>query len=144
MMPSRPKGFTLLELMIVVVIIAILTTLAVYNYGRYGYRSRRSDAQDFLHQIASAEERYYSNHNVYTTTLADIGITSNVSPRNYYTVTAANGPTGDTSSYLLTATPQTGQPQAGDIWCSTLSLDSRGAKVPAPGTAVVPGNGSCW
>jgi type IV pilus assembly protein PilE len=139
------RGFTLLELMIVVAVIAILASLALYNYNRYGFRARRADGHEILLRVAAAEERYFTNFNAYTTDLTDpatatppgLGFTNAVSEDGYYTVAAvlANGG----ASYILTATPQGGQ--AGDA-CGALTLSDTGVKLPA-GTG--PGNnGNCW
>jgi type IV pilus assembly protein PilE len=136
------RGFTLLELMIVVAIMGILATLALYNYNRYGYRARRADGHEILLRLASAEERYFTNFNTYTTDLTDpapngLGFTNANSEDNYYTVAVvlANGG----ASYTLTATPQGGQ--ASDS-CGALSLSDTGVKLPA-GTGTG-NNGNCW
>ncbi|GAI02651.1 unnamed protein product, partial [marine sediment metagenome] len=57
MRSSAKKGFTLIELMIVVAVIAILAAIAYPSYTRYVYRARRADGQDLLMRIAAAQER---------------------------------------------------------------------------------------
>lgn len=57
------KGFTLIELMIVVVIISILSALAIPSYQRYVLRTHRKDAMSALQGLAQAMERYYVQHN---------------------------------------------------------------------------------
>jgi type IV pilus assembly protein PilE len=144
---GNSRGFTLIELMIVVAVIAVLAAIAYPAYSQYGYRSRRSDGQDFLMQIAAAEERYYTNFNTYTTSVtgtgsAGLGMTSATSPENFYTVAVAAPAAGVTiaSGFLATATP-TGV-QAGDTSCTTLSIDNTGTKrSTSTGTST---NGSCW
>ncbi len=141
-MRRMARGFTLIELMIVVAIMAILATLALYNYNRYGFRARRADGHEILLRVASAEERYFTNFNTYTTDLIDpptagLGFTTATSEDGYYTVTVvlANGG----ASYTLTATPQLGQ--ANDS-CGALSISDTGVKLP---TGTGPGNnGKCW
>ena len=54
----KNRGFTLIELMIVVVVISILATIAVPSYRNYVIRANRSEAQQFMMQIANAEEQY--------------------------------------------------------------------------------------
>lgn len=74
---SRRRGFTLIELMIVVAVIAILTTIAVPMYSKQIRESRRADAKTALLDLASREERYYTVNNVYTSNLTDLGYASN-------------------------------------------------------------------
>jgi type IV pilus assembly protein PilE len=138
------KGFTLIELMIVVAVIAILASLAYYNYGRYAFRTRRADAREMLMRIAAAQERYYTNFNAYATSVtaappAGLGITDATSEHGYYTITTANGASGDAQSYVLTATPVSGQAQASDA-CGALTLDNLGNKSQTGNES----NGSCW
>ena len=130
----RLRGFTLIELMIVVAIVAILAAIAYPSYSRYGFRARRSDAQNILMQMASAQERFYTNFNRYGT-LAELTLSA-VSENGYYNVVITNP--GGTASFLATATP-TGI-QAGDT-CGALSIDNTANKLPlgSPGN-----NGTCW
>ena len=62
----RARGFTLIELMVVVAIIAILATIAYASYTNYVFRSRRTDARQALLQAAALQERYYTNYNAYS------------------------------------------------------------------------------
>jgi type IV pilus assembly protein PilE len=138
---NKVRGFTLLELMIVVIVVAILATLAIYNYARYGYRARRADGQNMIQKIAAAEERYYTNFNNYTTSITGaapggLAFPSTNSEKGYYSVSAAVG-TGN-QTYTLTATPA--GPQTNDK-CGQLILDNTGAKSASPGDT---SNGSCW
>lgn len=139
------KGFTLIELMIVVAIIAILASLAYFSYSRYAFRTRRADGREMLMRVASAEERYYTNFNQYaigaitTDPPAGLGFAAATSERGYYTVNVANGPGGGGDDYVLTAVPQ--NDQAGDA-CGSLTLDSAGVK--SWSTSPTESNGKCW
>ena len=137
MREHKNRGFTLLELMIVVIVIAILATLAIYNYAKYGYRTRRADGKEMIQRVAAAEERYYTNFNKYTTTLSDLNFSSGTSVKGYYLVSAANGTSGDTQSYILSAAPQ--GVQANDA-CVNLTLDNTGAQAFTGAET----NGKCW
>ena len=107
------RGFTLLELMIVVVIIAMLASFAVPAYQRYAQRARRADGKELLMRVAAAQERYYTNFNRYAasplTAASSLGLTTLTSERGYYTVDSANGASGNNQSYTLTVTPVTGK-----------------------------------
>ena len=131
------RGFTLIELMIVVAIVAILAAIAYPSYTKQVQRTRRADGREMLMRIASAQERYYTTRNSYTTTLADLGFTSGASEKGYYDVAVDNGATGDTQSYKLTATPA--GVQAGDA-CGDLTIDNTGKK----GRSGSDSNGTCW
>ena len=142
---NRSGGFTLLELMIVVVIVGLLAALAMFNYNKYGYRARRADGKEMLMRVASAQERYFTNFNQYADSLTKLGFsatnscsTLGASEKCYYVVSTANGTSKDTQSYLLTATPQAPS-QSGDV-CKNLTLDNTGTKSYTGQQT----NGNCW
>lgn len=145
MRTGNAKGFTLIEMMIVVVIIAILAAIAYPSYMKYVYRARRSDGQNLLMLIAAAEERYYTNFNTYTKNIAlaspnGLGFPSTSNGSLYYNASVDVGLTGDIkTSFIATAKPVA--PQDGDTSCPTLTIDNTLAKTPTPGQQA---NGSCW
>ena len=65
----RLHGFTLIELMIVVVIIGIIAAIAYPSYTKYVVQTRRSDAQIALTRAATQQEKFYSDCGYYATTL---------------------------------------------------------------------------
>jgi len=142
---THPRGFTLIELMIVVVIVAILAAIAIPSYQRYVYRSRRPDGKDLLIRLAQAEERYYATHNSYPATATSIDPNlSLTSEKSYYVATIAvpnPNPGAGPASYLLTATPQ--PPQDADV-CGALTLDNTGVKTPIATDMPQNSNGLCW
>lgn len=135
--PARRRGFTLIEVMIVVAIIAILAIIALPNYSRYVYRTHRADGKNMLMAVAAAQERFYTNFNHYGS-MSDLGFTVVTSEKGYYTVATANGTTGDAQSYVLTATPQ--GVQRNDS-CAELTISETGLKQ-APHDNHT--NGACW
>lgn len=147
----KQKGFTLIELMVVVAIVGILAAVAYPSYTDYITRSRRTDAKSALMATAQAMERFYTEKMTYNAATlgtsaptTDIGLTT--SPDSFYTIAFDSDPTDatacsatDTTSpsgtaFRLCATP-TGS-QAGDTACGTFSLSSTGVKTPT--------TGRCW
>jgi len=125
-MGSKMKGFTLIELMIVVVIIAILAAVAYPSYQDSVTDSRRSDAQGVLMGFAGAMERHYTNSSSYTAAAA--GGADTGSPQIYATESPLDGASkyydltifaANDSTYILRATPKNAQ--AGDGYLEILS-----------------------
>lgn len=144
---NQSGGFTLIELMIVVAVIALIAAFALPSYQRYGQRARRADGKELLMRVAAAQERYYTNFNRYAadplTAATSLGLTSTTSERGYYTINSVNGPTGNTQSYVLSAVPVAGKAQAYDK-CGTLSISNTGVKTPIATAMPQNSNGACW
>lgn len=138
----QQAGFSLIELMVVVVIIAILAAIAVPAFGRYAFRTRRVDGQELLLRIATAQERYYTSNNYYGS-LSDIGYTAPVSSEHGYYVATSGVASGSTSAqaYTVTAAPQNAQ--ATDV-CGSLTINDAGARTPLASSASSAINGKCW
>ncbi len=69
---TQQQGFTLIELMITVAIIAILAAVAYPSYNEYVQRGHRSEGQALLNDTAAFQERYDAQNFVYVTATADI------------------------------------------------------------------------
>jgi type IV pilus assembly protein PilE len=123
---SKPQGFTLIELMIVVVVIAILAAIAFPSYSRYLVQSRRSSAQAHLMDIAQSQQRYLLDARSYGGDLATLNVTTPTTVSAYYTIAIATA-AGPPPTFTATATPIAGTSQASD---ATLSIDQAGEKLP--------------
>lgn len=127
----KTRGFTMIELMIVVAIIGILASVAFPIYTQYVVRSNRTDAMERLAEVMNQQQRFVLRQRTYTANLALVGFGLNANgavdtARNLYQITAA-ACTGSTIQrcVILSAAPITGLSQDGD---GSLTLDSRGQK----------------
>ncbi len=156
----KTAGFTLLELMIVVAIIAIIMAVALPAYDKQMLKSRRADAKTSLMALAQLQESFNMNNaNSYASSLLDTAANGGLNcqtkglcqddggtaktPEAYYdlSVTDLQGGTDDfVSGFVLTATIASGGPQD-DAWekahCNTLSINSLGQKTSTP-------TADCW
>lgn len=124
------KGFTLIELMVVIAIIAGLVALAVPSYQEYIVRSNRTDLQSHLLRLASDLERYKSQQMSYRgVTLAMINggvATYPISGAARYNLVLNLLPSAATATgWTLVATPAAGSTQVGD---GALSIDNQGRR----------------
>ncbi len=127
---KQMRGFTLIELMIVVAIVGILSAIAYPSYTDSVRKSRRTDGESALVDAAQRLEVYYASQASYTTTLTvpdpDISATS---PEGYYTISilAATVACPVASCYVLNAAPTTTGGQNNDL-VQGFQLTSTGAK----------------
>jgi type IV pilus assembly protein PilE len=139
---SASGGFTLIEIMITVLIVAVLAAVATAGYRSQVQKSRRTDARNALLDLAGREEKLFTTVNAYSQTPSDlgygaVGISFPITVGSgYYTVSASvpNPPV----SYLITATAI--GTQANDTQCATLSVDQTGAQTSTGGAA----SATCW
>jgi len=97
------KGFTLIELMIVIAIIGILAAIAIPQFASYRERGFIASMKADCNTIKIAEEAYFVDNNTYTTTTADLpGVPTSFSAGNSVAVTA--GADGIGSSFIVTVT----------------------------------------
>ncbi len=139
---AQERGVTLIELMTVVVVVAILASIAVPSYRSYLIRSQRSDAKTALLQVQGAEERFYLQANAYTSDVTSppptgLGLTA-VSTNGFYEIGVQ--PLDGNQSYIATAKPIAGKGQSDDTKCTAFSITDTGVRdATGPG-----GRDYCW
>jgi type IV pilus assembly protein PilE len=144
---SSQRGITLIELMTVVVIVAVLASIAVPSYRSYLLRSQRTDARTVLLKIQAAQERFLLQQNRYAT---DAELTLEPpqglgqfreSENRFYTVQIAAGATP--TEYALIARPRAGGGQQDDDKCAEFSIDQNGIKR-AKNAGGADATNNCW
>lgn len=123
----RSKGFTLIEVMIVVAIVGILAAIAYPSYVEYTKKTRRAEASAVLFEAAQVTERQFSRTGAYAG--APIPTRSPITGDAVYNVALANG-AGTDGGYLITATAVAGGVMAGDD-CATMTINALGQTTPA-------------
>ena len=135
-----PRGVTLFELLVVLVVVGIAAAVAIPAFRQHTLRVNRAEGMAALLQVQSAEESHYARHNTYTASIAaappaGLGLSA-ASASNKYTLAVALAVDGQ--SYIATATPVGGQ--AADLECFAFSVDARGRRA-VSGPA---GSQRCW
>lgn len=126
---TKLAGFTLVELMIAVAVVAILAAVAVPSYQNAIVKSRRGAAAACMGEAAQFMERFYTTNLSYlkpdgtAPTLPAAQCQADLA--DHYTIALAAGTTART--YVLTATPKSAQATK-DTKCGTLKIDQRGTK----------------
>lgn len=128
------RGFTLIELMVAIVIIAILAGIGFPMYIQQVERARRADGTSVAMLIALAQERFFTLNSTYTIDLteSDLRLSSKVqsglSESGHYNVAVTPGLAGIATSFVVTVTPIAGGSQMEDEECRTMMVDQIGAK----------------
>jgi type IV pilus assembly protein PilE len=162
---KRTYGFTLIELMIVVLVVSILVGVAVPTYQNQVRKSRRTDAKTALLDMAGREAKFMTLNNAYTATPAQVGYSGSfpqtIGSGQYYTMSvctstaagtsattvACPGAAAGTTSFIIAAVPVAGTSQAKDGSCQYFAVDNTGAQYASSSSAGPPGTdttSTCW
>jgi len=131
---ARARGFTLIEVMVAVAIVAVLAGVALPSYREHLRKSRRAEAQAYLMAVASRQQQFLLDTRAYATTLSAVGIAAPATVAASYDLVVATV-AGPPPTFRLTATPKATTDQVSER-CGTLAIDQTGAKFAALGT--------CW
>jgi type IV pilus assembly protein PilE len=121
---ARTRGFTLIELMITVAIIAVLAAIALPSYQDYVRKGRRADGRALLQAASLAQEKFRLGNASYSSATTNLsppcGAGTCTSEQGYYTLAIGLGasPTG----YILTANAVSTSSQANDTGCTAIVL----------------------
>lgn len=113
--PTRTRGFTLIEIMIVVVIIGVLSVMAYPMYAKYQCRAKQGEAKVALKVIYLAQDAYRGRNDMY--------ITAAMAPTELYPVLTGNYSRYDfpiinatNNTFLAEANGKAGNVMVGDSW----------------------------
>ncbi len=120
------RGFTLVELMVTIAIVALLLTTAMPAYRAYSEKLMIVDGRNHLVELMYLQHKYFAEKATYTVDpVKHLGVEDTLSDKGHYRVTAAACGGGIAECVRLSAAPA-----AEDSGLQTLTLDSRGARTP--------------
>ena len=124
---AKLRGFSLIELMITVAIVALLAAIALPSYNNSVRKAKRMDAKIALLDMASRQERFFSTNNTYTNVAANLGYTTLPasvpgSGTTTYEISVSSATAG---AYILLATPKTDQLKDS---CGSYSINQLGVQ----------------
>ena len=124
--PGADGGFTLIELMITVAMVAILVTVALPSYRDHMRTSRRAEAQAFLMAIAARQQQFLVDTRGYAGALGTIALATPTNVEAAYDIVVA-ATAGPPPTFQVSATPKPDTDQTHER-CGVLSIDQTGAK----------------
>lgn len=121
---SKANGFTLIEMMIAVTMLAIVVAIALPSYQGSVRKAHRASAQSFLLEAADREQHLFITSRRYADTVEKLGLTIPKKVSDYYEI-VIKLQAGPPAGFLITANPIGSQTDDGP-----LSIDRSGQKLP--------------
>ena len=112
---KNDRGFTLIELMIVVAVVGILAALAIPNFLRFQAKSKQTEAQVNLRSIYASQNTYFAEHDTYTAAITNLEWEPEGTARYQYTIMD----NADTAHYTAQASGNIDNDATRDVWSIT-------------------------
>jgi type IV pilus assembly protein PilE len=139
-MKAQQSGFTLIELMVVVMIVGIISAIAYPSYREQVRRSNRSEAKIALEEKAQALEKCFTRSMDFTSAACANARANVFTPNRTYQVGVNPGIPTTATTFALIATPQGNQ--AGDAECLNFTLNESGLRGVSGSASATPER--CW
>ena len=140
----RGRGFTLIELMVVIAIIGIISAIAYPSYMEYVKKAKRADAQASLTELSQYMERWYTGHGFYSKAAdgaAAPDLPFDTSPKEGEAIYSLSVSAISASGYTLEAAPIAGKQMAGDK-CDSMTITNTGVRGVGENATVA--KEECW
>lgn len=138
---SLNRGFSLVELMVVLAITGLLAAIALPAYQGHMRKSRRVDAQGSLQRLLLEQTRWRTQNDTYTTSLSDLGLANNLSAQSYFQLSI---PQASNDGFVAVASALGDQAQDGDCALMQLRLTNTATVTLSSGAAAQNDAARCW